>query len=318
MPDADIKSLAADVAIGAVITGLIFAVAATVPLIGIAAAILVPMPVMHYRAKHGRSIALAIASITVFGLWTILAIPAGDMLFLLGLLTIGIALGEWIDRSFSVERLVGTVCIAVAGVVLLAMMVAGAVTGQGVIDMVTGYVNKSLDLWLQWYTRSGAGAADLEKIRNALEQLGRALTYMMPAMILSTTLVITWINLLLARTVYRWRQQPFPDFGPLIQWSAPEPMVWAAISSGLLVLLPLGTPLTVIGGNAALVVVTIYFFHGIAIVHFFMEKKKIPRALRVLTYSLVVFQTLLALLIAGLGLFDLWLDLRKLKTNGSG
>jgi uncharacterized protein YybS (DUF2232 family) len=71
--------------------------------------------------------------------------------------------------------------------------------------------------------------------------------------------------------------------------------------------------LKLIGINGLLVACVIYFFQGIAIVSFFFEAKRFPRLLRVMIYSLIAVQQILALIVIGIGLFDLWLDLRKLK-----
>ena len=72
-----------------------------------------------------------------------------------------------------------------------------------------------------------------------------------------------------------------------------------------------------IGMNGVIVLMTVYFFQGIAIVSFFFEKKQLPVALRFILYSLIAIQQLLLLVVIGCGFFDMWLNFRKLETNRS-
>jgi uncharacterized protein YybS (DUF2232 family) len=70
----------------------------------------------------------------------------------------------------------------------------------------------------------------------------------------------------------------------------------------------------ILGLNGFIILMTIYFFQGIAIVSFFFEKKDIPMLLRVILYSFIGMQFFLILLVIATGFFDMWLDFRKLET----
>ena len=72
-------------------------------------------------------------------------------------------------------------------------------------------------------------------------------------------------------------------------------------------------PLKIIGLNILLVLMTIYFFQGIAIVSFYFEKKQFSRMLRFVLYSLIALQQIVLLVVIGLGIFDMWLNFRKLE-----
>jgi uncharacterized protein YybS (DUF2232 family) len=66
------------------------------------------------------------------------------------------------------------------------------------------------------------------------------------------------------------------------------------------------------GLNGLLVMLLIYFFQGIAIVSFYFEKMRLPLLARWVLY----FFTLQVLpLVIGLGVFDMWLNVRKIKSN---
>ncbi|MEJ2284026.1 MAG: DUF2232 domain-containing protein [Desulfobacterales bacterium] len=68
----------------------------------------------------------------------------------------------------------------------------------------------------------------------------------------------------------------------------------------------------VIGINGLLILMTIYFFQGMAIVSFYFDKKGLPRFVRVFLYTLIALQQLILLAVIGLGFFDLWVNFRRL------
>ncbi len=155
---------------------------------------------------------------------------------------------------------------------------------------------------------------NIHMISNSLDHIQYVLVRIIPALFIVSTVFVTWANLLLAKPIFKAKALFYPAFGQLNLWKAPEPLVWGVIGCGLLILLPVNA-LKMIGLNGILVFLTIYFFQGIAIVSFYFDKKRFPRLLRVFLYSLIALQQVLLFLIVGLGFFDMWLNLRKLKTD---
>jgi uncharacterized protein YybS (DUF2232 family) len=131
-----------------------------------------------------------------------------------------------------------------------------------------------------------------------------------------STLFISWTNLLLSKRIFKNWNLLYPDFGSLKLWRAPEVLVWIIIGCGILLLFQNKT-FKIIGLNGLLILMTIYFFQGIAIVSFYFEKKKLPRLLRFFLYSLLALQQIVLLVVIGLGFFDMWLNFRKLEHRPS-
>jgi uncharacterized protein YybS (DUF2232 family) len=75
------------------------------------------------------------------------------------------------------------------------------------------------------------------------------------------------------------------------------------------------TGIRLVGINGLLVLLTIYFLQGIAIVSFFFEKKNVPKGIRVFVYVMIGFQQIFLLVVICLGLFDMWINFRKINTN---
>jgi len=97
----------------------------------------------------------------------------------------------------------------------------------------------------------------------------------------------------------------------LLAWRAPERLVWLLIAAGGLLILFDGFWFWA-GANLLLVLSLVYFFQGLAVLAFWLGKKNAPRILRVGIYLLVAVEIFLALLVALVGLFDLWFNFRRL------
>ena len=68
--------------------------------------------------------------------------------------------------------------------------------------------------------------------------------------------------------------------------------------------------------NALIISVFVYFFHGLSIILFLLNKYSVPTLIRVGVYLLIIVHFLLIL--AAVGFFDQWIDLRKLHRHGGG
>ncbi len=98
------------------------------------------------------------------------------------------------------------------------------------------------------------------------------------------------------------------------EWVVPDQTVWVFIASGALYFLA-GDVLSIIGMNLFFLVLVVYFFQGLAILIYFLESRNVPVFFWILIFFVIVFQPLLIGAGMGLGIFDSWMDLRKLRAN---
>jgi len=303
-----------DIAVGVMATLIIFTVSIVMPVIGFFFSVFIPLPVLFYRSKLGRRngmivplVAIALMSV-VFGGLTM------DMLFFSGLMLLGFTMSEMFEKKLSVEMTVAGACGIVLGSGLLGIIIFSIVTNQDVMALVSGYVATNLKLSLELYKGIGIPQETIDTIAASLDQIQYVLVRILPSMAAASVLFVAWTNLIAARPIMQRRGLFYPDFGPLNHWRSPEPMVWGVIGCGLVMFLP-NTGVRLIGVNGLLVLLTIYFIQGIAIVSFYFEKKNLPRVVRVLLYTMIAFQQLLLLIVIGIGLFDMWINFRKIDTN---
>jgi uncharacterized protein YybS (DUF2232 family) len=297
---------------GIVITATVYAVAVTIPVFGAFAILLIPLPVLFYRLKLGRREG-AIVPVVAFVLWVaMIGEITADLFIFFEQLVLGFALGEFLERRLSLEKIVGYA----AGVVLLAaaggLLVYASATGVGIGKLLTDYIAENLALYREVYKELGMPDENLKALSSAFEYIQYVLVRLMPGLSTAAALFGAWICLLLTRPLLKIGRLPALDIGTLNLWKAPESLVWGVIGCGGMMVFP-DTDLKLVGLNGLIILLQIYFFQGIAIVSFYFDKKKMPSALRWFLFSFIVLQLYVLVFVIGLGFFDMWLDFRKIK-----
>jgi len=300
-----------DIVTGVSVTSLIFLISVFIPIIGFVAALFIPLPILFYRLRLGRINGLVIPIISSLVMVVFIGGISLDILFFAGLLLIGFILGELFELNLSIEK---TTLYASGSVVLsglIGLIISSMLTGEGVFGIVSNYVAKNLELTLVLYQSMGMSQENVQLISQSLDKIQHVLVTIIPALVSTSTLFVTWISILIAKPVLISRSLYYPDFGPLKLWKAPDYLVWVVIGCGLALFLPIPV-IKVIGLNGLLILMTVYFFQGIAIVSYYFNKKRFPKILRVFLYTLMALQQLILLAVIGLGFFDLWINFRRL------
>jgi uncharacterized protein YybS (DUF2232 family) len=306
-----VREMIKDIVNGFLITSLIFLISVFIPIVGFVTALFIPLPILFYRLKLGRKP----GAIIFAGAGLVMIVLIGgislDVLFFAELLLIGFVLGELIELNLSIEKTVLFACGSALLAGLAGLLISSVLSGEGIYTIVSRYVGKNLELTMVLYRNMGMPEESIELISRSLEKIRHVLVSIVPALVSASTLFITWISILLAKPVLQSRSLFYPDFGPLNVWKAPEYLVWGVIGCGISLFLPL-TAVKTISLNGLLILMTVYFFQGIAIVSFYFNKKRFPRIIRVFLYTLIALQQLVLLVVIGLGFFDLWFNFRRL------
>jgi uncharacterized protein YybS (DUF2232 family) len=305
-----------DIFRGVVFTSLIFAISLYAPLVGFFIALLIPLPILFYRLKLGRPSGAATAVLAAAVMILLLGRFGFDLLFFLVLVSLGFILGDLLERDLPLEQ---TVLLTAGGVILCGLggvFVFSIVSHTGVKSLISGYVAHNLEMTLALYESMGVSQDTIDMISASLDQIHYVLVRLLPSLSVAGTLLVIWMQLLISRPLVLSRSLFYPDYAPYKLWRAPDQLVWGAIGCGMLLLFP-DRSIKVIGLSGILVLVTVYFFQGIAIVSFFFHKKGMPKALRVFLYSIIALQQLVLLAVIGLGFFDIWLNFRKINLKKS-
>jgi len=303
-----------DIVNGIAITSIIVAISIYMPIIGFFFVPFVPLPTLFYRAKLGRNTGAVIPIATIMLMAIVGDGLSIDIFILIELLILGFSLGELFEINVSIEKTVIYTC----GIVLLTTTISlffySSLSNYGMSSLISEYVAKNLEFTLSRYKEMGMPEETIHMIDSSMAQIQYVLVRIIPALVIASTLLVAWMNLLMAKSIFLKKGLRYPDFGPLNRWKSPEFLVWGVIVTGIMVIIP-NRAIKIIGINCLLIALVIYFFQGIAIVTFFFEKKQLPKGLRIFLYSLIGIQQILLFFIIGLGFFDVWLDVRKLSSN---
>ncbi|MFZ0132070.1 MAG: DUF2232 domain-containing protein [Desulfobacterales bacterium] len=300
-----------NMAIGIGVTSILFVLTLRSPVLGFFCTVLIPLPTMLSRAKHGRYGGGLVPAVALLTLVPMLGGFSIDLLYFFELVLCGYVLYELFALRLPVEKTVVLNSAALLAAGLFIVLVYSTMTGLGIGQLAAGYVRANLEASLRLYESMGVPTDTIGAIKDALDGIQYVLVRIVPALAASAALFLSWTSLLLSRPLLRRFDLPSPDFGRLDLWKAPEPLVWSVIGCGLLLMVP-GHTVKIFGINGLLVLMTVYFFQGIAIISFYFEKKRFPRLLRIVLYSLIALQQLVLLVVVGLGFFDMWLNFRKL------
>lgn len=284
-----------------------------VPLLGFLMAMMLPMPVLFYRLKLGRTMSAVIASVVLGIIATASGELSIDTLFYGGLLLTGFMIGECMERNLSIVRTGLYTALATLGTCFFIVLAQTTFTGEALLPMVSAYVGANLDLTMQLYSNMGIPQENVAVIAESMDTIQYVLVRVLPSLFISMLLVVIWSNILFIKKILMKKGIHFKELAHLNRWKAPEHLVWLVIAFGIALILPVKL-FKIISLNFLISLLPVYFFQGIAIVSFFFEKKKFPKALKIFIYSIIALQQIFLLVVVGLGFFDTWINFRKNNT----
>ncbi|MCX5821871.1 MAG: YybS family protein [Deltaproteobacteria bacterium] len=296
---------------GAILT-LTFLFVALIPFIGPVVVILTPLPILYYCSRLGRRNGLVLLTLSLLATCGILGLLGqGTNLPVLSMIGFaGVLLSEVLKRHLSFEKTFLLASLALfccgAGFVLYHAFRTGIAPWRMLELYVAGIVRENIKL----YAQLNISEEQVRLIRESAPQITYLFTGIFPALALSGAVFTVWVNLLAGRLLFRRTGLPFPDFGDLAAWKAPERLVWILIAAGGMVIVPLEGA-AIVGMNLLILCGLIYLFQGLAIAAFFFRQKQVPAMFRWLFYALLLVQQYMLIIVIAFGLFDMWVDFRK-------
>jgi uncharacterized protein YybS (DUF2232 family) len=296
---------------GAVLT-LTFLFVALIPVIGPFVVIMTPLPVLYYASRLDRLRGGVVLACALLASWAILEQvgPNTNLPVLLVISFTGLLFSEVLKRHLSIEKTF-LVCTAILSALTAAVVAYHALlTNMAPWKVVGFYVEAIVRENINIYSQLNIGDDQVRLLRDSAPQMIRLFTGIFPALALAGIVLTIWLNLLAARRLFWANGLPFPDFGDLAAWKAPERLVWVLIAAGAMTILP-GEEVTLLGMNLLILCATVYLFQGLSIASFFFRQKRVPALIRWLFYGLLLIQQYLLLFVIACGLFDMWVDFRK-------
>ncbi|MDR2175630.1 MAG: YybS family protein [Synergistaceae bacterium] len=276
--------------------------------IGTAALLFCPTPLALLGARESnRWMAAGLIGISAF-----LSLFFGPMFcfyFLMGegILCFGLSLPLGKLEKGSESLLFCTAVSILSKVVFFTVMVN--LTGKNPFVPDLEALNAALSRMSGTMLSQGRDAAFLE---DSLKQMASLAPYMLPSLILLSSMFDSFFNYKLCEFLQRGRPRAFPALPPLGEWRFPKSLLWAFLFAFALPLLadtndwPLGAMLEF---NMKFLVNVFFFLQGFSLVWWWLLKRKVHLFLRLLAAGALFFP-LLGVWSVALGVGDLCLDLR--------
>tara|TARA_B100000959_G_scaffold21478_1_gene20693 strand:- start:104782 stop:105738 length:957 start_codon:yes stop_codon:yes gene_type:complete len=272
---------------------------------------LAPAPIFYALIKHGKRIGFVITIVSTL----LLLVFGGPLFSVFYLIFCGLTawiMSETIKREATLEATIGLSALApfVASIIFFSLIGSGAQIGLN--ESLTNWASLAVDSVIQSYNASGSDPRMtiwLEDNSKVVVQTFVNIFYGISFLSAIVTVVVNYIVIKTLSMRFDWGIS-FPDHN-FANWSAPDTMVWGIIGGGFVALLDDGMA-GVLGINLAIISVAIYFFHGIAITHYYFRKTGFPNIFRAIGYFFIFTQPIIILIVSFVGLTDLWFDYRKL------
>ena len=286
-----------------------------IPFIGPFFSLLTPLPFLCYTTSLGLREGIKLTAVAVFtiGLLANLMGQPQVVIFVIEFSIIGIGLSELFRRELTLGRtvLLATVFMLLLGLGLLFFI--GLSKNMGPIEMILAYMAEQLNGTIRAYKDMNVEGPGTDV--KALEAYAKAfmliISRIYPSLMIIGTGFALWLNIVIAKPLFKVWHLKYPPFEPMDRWQSPEYLVWGVIVSGFALFLSSGS-IEFLAINALIVILAIYLFHGLSIVLFFLNKYKVPTWIRIGAYILIMIQQLFFVVLILAGLFDQWADFRKI------
>jgi uncharacterized protein YybS (DUF2232 family) len=226
------------------------------------------------------------------------------------LLLMGFLLSTLESRGWTADR---AIILTVVGLTLLSVLF---LSGQAYFSGLTPkeiYSQKAREI-TELLSKVMAGGGDLATGAKVFgfspENVQMMLRSLLPALVITNTGLVAWINVILGRQLLVLLKGEKPE-PPLYYWSAPEWLIFPVLALGFLLLVPV--PLVrQVSLNLLIVAALLYFCQGVAVVAAWFQRFRLPLIVRCIGYPLIFLHPMFMMCITTLGLLDLWLDFRRL------
>lgn len=290
---------------------LLFALAVFPPLRALAG-ILSPFPLVFVFLRRGKQAALVLTVLVFSVLWFLVGKDQA-LLFTAEYAVMALALGEMIRSRFPGDWCVGVSSLVSGGVsvLLLVSLLGGQETS------IKGFFEKQIRAHftqlIETFESVGENKAEVADMKAFVDKAVGGFASSYPAFVLIGSLISAIANYGLLRMVWNRVYGPglFSDRA-FSEWICPENFVWGLIAAGAALFFGRGM-VSDAGLNIFIVMTVIYFAQGMSIVIHFLKQRKVPVFLWLVLFLIIFAQPLFIGLVAGMGVFDIWVDFRKIR-----
>ena len=294
-----------------IISFFVFA-AAFVPAAGSIFLFFLPLITFFYSAVAGKAKTTAfflipVLLIVLFSHFLQLYIPYQSILIMgvVGLTIAAVAL-----KNTPIEKTVIYPALIIIGAICAYFIYSGIELSVNPWQMVSRFVAQTIEQNINLSSQLPLDKEYLDLIKSNKLIFISVFTGIFPAVTITGSIAIVWINVLMGKSLLGKTAINFPELEGLSRWKAPEFIIWIFIAASVLLLIK-QEQIRVISLNILIIICFIYLLHGFAIIGFLFQNKNVPVFFRFLFYFLIAVHQFLMIPIVAAGLFDIWVDFRR-------
>lgn len=286
---------------------LLLFIALFLPVIGLLALFLLPVPFVIFTRKYDfkNGMLLGLFTFLLMFFMTPLALP-----IILSFVAGGIVIGELYRRKKGAFAVLLGGSLAFVGALVLNFIGSNILLGENPVTIVQTSMRESVELSVQMLDMLGQqGAATSEVLHTFIDQIG----YIAPAIMIMLGVAYAFIVQVISAYVLRKQKEDITSFPPFRKWTFPKAFIWYYFFTYLLIFIGFeeGSALYTITVNLLPILQAVMIIQGFAFIFFYMYQKNKSKAISV---ALVIISFILPYalqFINILGIIDLGFDLRK-------
>ncbi len=282
------------------------------PSLGLLLSLLMPAPLVLLYLQHGKSAGMfALGAVLV-----VLSLTAGldaAMGFAVAYAILVVFLAEGIRFNLPPDKTIAVAALSAA--LLSGILIWMTLTGEGhsPVEFLQSQLKVIAEDSLKAFKESGASAEEIALMKEATQYYVSAISRAPVAILVVGAMLTATLNYLLVRSLWLkfYPANYFQDSEPS-NWILPDQIVWGFILSFGTLFLGDGA-IKWVGLNVFIIVLTLYYFQGLAITLAILKAKNAHVIVSGVVFLLVLTQPPMMGLAIGLGLFDTWVDFRKIR-----
>ena len=277
-------------------------------------ALLSPFPLVFIFLQRGKQVALVLMSL-IFGVLWFLVGQDQALLFMAEYAVIALVLGEMIQGRYPGDWCIGVSSLVSAGVSIILLVALLGNQETTVQDFFEKQIRAHFVQSIETFESVEKNKAEIAELKAFVDKTVGGFASAYPAFVFVGSLISAIANYALLRIVWGriYSSELFSE-GTFAEWICPENFIWGFIAASAAWFLGHGI-IADVGLNLFVVILVIYFAQGMSIVIHFFRTRKVPVFLWFIFFILIFAQPILIGLIAGLGVFDIWLDFRKIRNS---
>ena len=286
-----------------------------VPPLWVVVGALAPVPLIFVYLRWGRGVGMVLLGL-VFGVLFSLVGHKQAVLFFAEYAVLAAVLSETIQFKLSFDKCILFSTLVAAALSIFLLLFIFTDRESTLTEFFQEQIEGHFQLSMEALQAMGDKPEELKAMREFANGASGAMAQSYPSFIIIGILVTAIVNYYMVR--FLWSRIYGPGlFHParFSKWVVPEQVIWVLIGSGGVLFFAEGTFLGTLGVNLLSLVLVVYFLQGLAILIHFLDSRNVPVFFWVLIFFVIVLQPLLIGAAVGLGIFDTWLDLRKIRAK---